>query len=89
MVGSDPAQIRFLEHELGAEVTLVSQVNDDMLLGVEGRFYRVLSPGSVGNLSPEMRGRTGIWSADTITKGSAAILIRYKLAHLLVWPMDA
>lgn len=78
LVGTDPAQTRFLEQMLRTEAEDVERVTDDMLTGQQGRLYRVYAAHRV-DVSPEVRGRTGFWSADPVAKGSAAIhaLVRY------------
>jgi hypothetical protein len=85
VVGDDRAQVRFLEQRLShlggktIEVTKVDRVTDDMLAGYEDKLYQV-SMKHKADLSPELRGRTGIWAADPIVKGSAAINTLVKFA---------
>ena len=47
-VGEDPAQIRFLEQQLGVEAEQVDRVTDDMLVGREGLLYRVYAAHRIG-----------------------------------------
>ncbi len=86
VVGDDPAQIRFLEQQLGLlaqqpnlKAQQVDRVTDDMLVGQEGLLYRVFATHRI-DLSPEMRNKTGFWSAEPIVKGSAAINMMVKFA---------
>jgi hypothetical protein len=89
IVGDDRVQIRFLEQQLSinaprkVEAEYVERVTDDMLAGYEGRPYLVSMKHKV-DLSPELRGRTGIWAADPIVKGSAAINTLVKFAATLL-----
>lgn len=70
LVGDDKAQIRFFKQVSGLEVETVGKVTDDMLLGSEGLLFHVHAEHQI-DLSPDVKKRTGIWSADEITKGSA------------------
>lgn len=83
VVGEDPAQVRFLEQQLGIEVEQVDRITDDMLVGREGMFLRVYAAHRI-DLSPEMRNRTAFWSAEPIVKGSAAINALVKFAATLL-----
>jgi hypothetical protein len=86
VIGSDPAQIRFLYQQLDIleeDVQQVDRVTDDMLLGKEGQLFRVFAAHRI-DLSPEMRNKTGFWSAEPIVKGSAAINCIVKLATTLL-----
>jgi hypothetical protein len=83
-----PAQIRFLEQRLSTdankvEAVRVERVTDDMLAGYEGKLYHVSMKHKV-DLSPELRGRTGIGQQTTIVKGSAAINALVKFAATLI-----
>jgi hypothetical protein len=84
VIGEDRAPIRFLEHRLSTdaikvEAVRVERVTDDMLAAYEGKLYHVSVKHTVDR-SPELRGRTGVWTADPIVKGSAAINTLVKLA---------
>jgi hypothetical protein len=88
VVGDDRAQIRFLEHRLSTDANevvavRVERVTDDMLAGCEGKLYHVSMKHKV-DLSPELRGRTGVWAADPIVKCSAAINALVKFAATLI-----
>jgi hypothetical protein len=83
VVGEEPGQLRFLAHQIGAKPEAVERVTDDMLAGFEGRLYTVAAKYKV-DLSPELRGRTGMWAAEPITKGSAAINTIVKFAATLL-----
>jgi hypothetical protein len=88
VVGDDRAQIRFLEQRLTTEANKVEavrveRVTDDMLAGYEGKLYHVSMKHKV-DLSPELRSRTGVWAADPIVKGSAAINTLVKFAATLL-----
>jgi hypothetical protein len=88
VVGDDRAQIRFLEQSLSTdankvEAVRVERVTDDMLAGYEGKLYHVSMKHKV-DLSPELRGRTGVWAADPIVKGSAPINTLVKFAATLL-----
>jgi hypothetical protein len=83
VVGEDAAQIRFLEQQLGVKAEQVDRVTDDMLVGREGVLYRVYASHRI-DLSPEMRTKTGFWSAEPIVKGSAAINALVKFAATLL-----
>jgi hypothetical protein len=88
VVGDDRAQVRFLEQRLSTEAkkieaTRVDRVTDDMLAGHEDKLYQVSMKHKV-DLSPELRSRTGIWAADPIVKGSAAINTLVKFAATLL-----
>jgi hypothetical protein len=83
VVGSDRAQIRFLEQLVNKKAQMVDRVTDDMLLGHEGLIFHVTMKHQV-DLSPELRARTGIWAAEPITKGSAAINTLVKFAATFV-----
>jgi hypothetical protein len=78
VVGDDEPQIRFLEQQLGSRTAPrkridVQRVTDDMLLGNdEGKLYHVFMKHRI-DLSDLVRKDTGIWSAEPIVKGSAAI----------------
>jgi hypothetical protein len=82
LIGDDQAQIRFLGQQLGVRVEDVDRVTDDMLIGQEGKLYRVFAAHRI-DLSPEVRGKTGFWSAEAIVKGSAAINGLVKFAATL------
>jgi hypothetical protein len=79
VVGDDRAQIRFLEQRLGSPARTVERVTDDMLAGFTGLLFHVPMKHKI-DISPEIRSRTGIWSADPIVKGSAAINTLVKFA---------
>ena len=83
VVGVEPAQIRFLEQQLRTKAQRVERVNDDMLSGVTGELFQVYASHCV-DLSPELRGRTALWSADPIGKGSSTVHAIVKLALTLV-----
>src|SRR5436309_847426 len=88
VVGDDRAQIRFLEQRLSTdankvEAVRVERITDDMLAGFEGKLYHVSMKHKV-DLSPELRGRTGVWAADPIVKCSAAINALVKFAATLI-----
>jgi hypothetical protein len=88
VVGDDRAQIRFLEQRLSTdankvEAVRVERVTDDMLAGYEGKLYHVSMKHKV-DLSPELRGRTGVWAADPIVKCSPAINALVKFAATLI-----
>lgn len=70
LIGSDPAQIRFFEDFAGHETTLVERITDESLLGKSGLLLRVHAAHQM-DLSPDVKEKTGIWSADAITAGSA------------------
>jgi hypothetical protein len=72
MVGGELGQIRFLAQHFNAKAETVERVTDDMLAGFEGKIFVVSAKYKV-DLSPELRSRTGMWSAEPIVKGSAAV----------------
>lgn len=86
VIGDDPAQLTFLSKELGIEIEKVDRVTDDMLVGQSGRLFHVFAGHRI-DLSPEMRGKTGFWSAEPIVKGSAAINVIVKYAAAIL-PFD-
>lgn len=83
IVGDDPAQIRFMEQQLGIPSEVVDRVTDDMLVGQAGRLYRVYATHRI-DLSPEMRNKTGFWEARAIVKGSSEIAALVKHAATLI-----
>ncbi len=83
LIGDDPAQIRFLEQQLKVMCEEVDRVTDDMLVGREGALFRVYAAHRI-DLSPEMRNKTGFWSAEPVVKGSAAINALVKFAATLL-----
>jgi hypothetical protein len=83
VTGDDAAQLRFLSEELGVEIERVDRITDDMLVGQSGRLLHVFAGHRI-DMSPEMRGKTGFWSAEQITKGSAAINVIVKYAAALM-----
>jgi hypothetical protein len=83
VVGDDRAQIRFLEQRLDREAVVVEKVTDAMLMGKESLLYRVNAPHRL-DLSPDVKNKTGIWSADALTKGSAGINALVKFAASLL-----
>jgi len=82
IVGSDPVQLRFAEQQFGLKYKRVERVSDDMLLGSAPALYNVIMAHQI-DLSPEVRKRTGIWSAMEIKKGSAAIGVLVEVANSL------
>jgi hypothetical protein len=58
-------------------------VTDDLLLGKDSVLYLVSAPYRL-DLSPDVKAKTGIWSADPITKGSAGLNALVKFAGVLV-----
>jgi hypothetical protein len=85
VVGTDPVQVRFLEQQLGIPATVVERVTDSLLAASKNCLYHVYAAHRV-DLSPEMLGRTGMWSADPIGKGSATLHALVKLAISIVYP---
>jgi hypothetical protein len=83
VIGDDPAQVRFMEQRLGIKVQAVDRVTDDMLIGKDGLLYRVYAAHRI-DLSPEMRNKTGLWAAEPVVKGSAAINALVKFAATLL-----
>lgn len=83
VVGEDSAQIRFLEQQLDLKAEPVDRITDDMLVGREGVLYRIYAAHRI-DLSPEMRNKTGFWSAEPVVKGSAAINALVKFAATLL-----
>jgi hypothetical protein len=63
IVGSDHAQIRFAAQFFEAEIQELARVTDDALLGHKGLLIHVTGQHQV-DLSPEVRARTGVWSAN-------------------------
>lgn len=83
VVGADRAQVRFLGQFFETKPTAVDRITDDSLLGHAGLLLHVLGHHQI-DLSPEVRAKTGIWSADPITKGSAAANTLVKFANSLL-----
>jgi hypothetical protein len=71
LVGSDPAQIRFLSQLLHLPATRLNQITDETLLGHTGLLLQVTADHCI-DLSIDERNHTGIWDAGPILKGSAA-----------------
>jgi len=89
LVGDDPAQVRFAEQILCVFCKFVEILHDEDLLGKEeSLLYRVESPRCL-ELSPNTKALSGIWSLDSIEKGSAGAnaLVKYA-ATLLDVPAD-
>jgi hypothetical protein len=87
VVGSDPAQVRFLGQFFATEPTAIDRVTDDSLLGHSGLLLQILYSHQI-DLSPEVRAKTNIWSAEPIKKGSAAASAMVKYAHQLLGATD-
>lgn len=83
VIGEDAAQLRLLSDELDVEIERVDRVTDDMLVGQTGNLFHVFAGHRI-DLSPEMRGKTGFWSAEPIVKGSAAINVIVKYAAAIL-----
>jgi hypothetical protein len=83
VVGGDEAQVRFMSHWLDVEPFRVDRITDETLLGKEKLLLHVPAKYLI-DVSPEVRQRTGFWSADPITKGSAAINALVKFAVTLL-----
>lgn len=83
VIGEDPAQLAFIAEELETPIEEVDRVTDDMLVGQSGHLYKVFAGHRI-DLSPEMRSKTGFWSAEPITRGSAAINVIVKYAAAIL-----
>lgn len=79
LIGNDAHQIRFAEqflslaHNTKVEHEAVELVIDDMLLGKDEPKLYLVERSSFIDISPNVKGKTGIWSLDLIEKGSAGI----------------
>jgi hypothetical protein len=85
IIGSDAAQVRFMAQLLEKQPIVAQNISDDDLQGKEGLLLHVTAIYQV-DLSPEMRSRTGLWSADPITLGSSASEALIKYAYSLIDP---
>ena len=83
VIGDDRAQLMWMEHVVGLAMVTVDKVTDDMLLGKDECLYRISAEHRL-DLSPDVQAKTGIWSADKILKGSAALNHIVKFAHTLL-----
>ncbi len=83
LVGDDRVQVRFLEQYLNQEAVDTEKVTDDLLLGTETCLRRVSATHRL-DLSPDVKARTGIWSADPLTKGSSGLNALVKFAGSLL-----
>ena len=83
VIGDDHAQVLWMEHVAGMASVLTDKLTDAMLLGQDACLYRVAAEHRI-DLSPDVKAKTGIWSADPILKGSAALnhIIKWAAAHL-------
>jgi hypothetical protein len=83
IVGDDRAQVLWMEHVAGIPSAPVAKVTDEMLLGKDACLYRVRLDHHI-DISSDVKTRTGIWSADRIVNGSAALKHLVKFAHTLL-----
>lgn len=83
IVGDDRAQVRWMEHVACIPSVPVAKVTDDMLLGKDACLYRVTLDHRI-DISSDVKARTGIWSADQIVNGSAALKHLVKFAATLL-----
>jgi hypothetical protein len=83
VVGDDHAQLLWMEHVAGMKAVPAAKVTDDMLLGKDACLYRVRLDHHI-DISSDVRARTGIWSADQIVNGSAALNHLVKFARTLL-----
>jgi hypothetical protein len=83
IVGSDRAQIRFAAQFFEAEIQELARVTDETLLGHSSLLIHVAGQHQV-DLSPEVRARTGVWSAEPIAQGSSAASTLIKFANSLL-----
>ena len=83
VIGDDHAQLLWMDHVAGMKAVTVDKVTDEMLLGKDACLYRISAEHRL-DLSPDVKARTGIWSADPIIKGSAALNHLVKFAHTLL-----
>jgi len=83
LIGDDKAQLRFFQQYTGLEVETCEKVTDDLLLGKEDLLLRVFASHRI-DISPDVKAKTGIWSADPIQKGSsgANAIVRYAASIL-------
>ena len=83
VIGDDRAQVLWMEHVAGIPSVQVAKVTDEMLLSKDASLYRVRLDHHI-DISSDVKARTGIWSADPIIKGSAALNHLVKFAHTLL-----
>ena len=83
VIGDDHAQLLWMEHVAGMKAATVDKVTNEMLLGKDACRYRIAAEHRL-DLSPDVKARTGIWSADRITKNSAALNHLVKFAQTLL-----
>jgi hypothetical protein len=83
LVGDDRAQLRFMEQCTGVEAVTVEKITDDAVLGQDGLLLRVYASHRV-DLSPDVKAKTGIWSADSILRGSSGANAIVKQAAVML-----
>lgn len=83
LVGDNEAQLRFFEQYSGITVETAERITDETLLGKEGLALRVYASHRI-DLSQDVKAKTGIWSADAITRGSSGANALVKQAALML-----
>lgn len=73
LIGYDPTQERFVERFLGLTSQLKDNIRDEDLLGLSDPvLFRVEHARNL-ELSPQVRNKTGLYSLEPLTKGSAGV----------------
>ena len=89
LVGDDAAQVRLAESILGVKAAHLDMLRDEDILGKEGSHLFLIDAPRNMDLSPGVKQQVGIWSLETIEKGSAGATALVKFAAtLLDTPLD-